>query len=123
VLLVDEVSCGEELDLSWLFHAGGDLSVEPEGALFQNGEARLRLRVHAPEPFRLRLSRRDDQELPYLVVATAARRSRALLVITLLPHRAGEPPVEPEVSVRGRRVELAWKGARHRLDVASRRWE
>ena len=123
VLLVDEVSCPEELELSWLFHSGGDLAVEPRGALFRNGEARLRLLVHAPAPSSLRLSRRDDQKLPYLVAATAARRSRALLVITLLPHRAGEAPVEPEVSVRDRHVELAWRGARHRLDVASRRWE
>lgn len=123
VLLVDEVSCGEELALSWLFHSGGDLSVQPEGALFQNGEARLLVRAHAPAPSDLRFSRRSDQKLPYLVVATGARRSRALLVLTLLPHRAGERPQEPEVSVRGRVVELSWKGARHRLDVASRRWE
>ena len=121
LLLVDEVSCGEPLELGWSFHAGGDVELRGDGACFRSGVARLDFRAHGGA--RLSLTRRDDQKLPYLFLESAARVSKALFVATLLPYRVGEEPAAPEVTVRGKDVELSWRGSRHRLRVASRRWE
>jgi len=117
---VDEVSCAEPLGLSWLFHAGGDLEPTPGGAVFSCAAARLRLSLHSPDSSGMRIERRVDQKLRYLELTSAAKQSRAVLVATLVPYRAGEEPEAPLVTVRGRGVEIAWKGRRLSLDVGAR---
>jgi hypothetical protein len=122
VLLVDDVSCPEPAVLSWLFHAGGDVEVTEPGGVFRRGETELDFTVHAPAGGELRLERRTDQKLPYLVVASAGPVTRATLVVTLLPCRAGSSRDRPEVTVRGRSIDLTWDGRGWCLDAAARRW-
>lgn len=103
--------------LRWHFHSGGTLELNPDGAIFGNGPARLNLKALAGFPLETATEMGpaelpDGPPVPRLVIRGEARDRTVDLFMILEPYRDGTRPV----------ADLAFDGGVVRVRDRVRQW-